>query len=146
MQYESTLNLCLYIHGILWIYKIFTSKISSDVFEMKQIIIETRLEPKSGILYMGNGEMVDVARNMVPTNEYPSEEKPTKPVVDKSHFQMVDNCKLLAYNILSTSSLYYYVPCTYLIFGFRQGIFIFLFSKLWSNTRAYHDRFSYCNY
>ena len=77
------------------------------MFELKQIIIETRLEPKSGILYMGNGEMVDVSRNMVQTNEYTTEERPTKPVVDKIHFQMVDNCKLLAYNILSISSLYY---------------------------------------
>ena len=50
---------------------------------------------------MGNGEMVDVARNMVPTNEYPSEEKPTKPVVDKNNFQMVDDCKLLANIVLS---------------------------------------------
>ena len=54
---------------------------------------------------MGNGEMVDVARDMAQTNEYPTEERPTKPVVDKSHFQMVDNCKLLANNFLSKSSL-----------------------------------------
>ena len=118
-------------------------KISSVVFDLNQIIIETRFEPQSGILYMGNGEMVDVARNMVTTHEYPTEERTTKPVVDKTHFHMVDNCKLSANDILSISSL---LSLTYLIFGFRQGIFIFLFSKLWSNTRAYHDRFSYCNY
>ena len=69
--------------------------------DLKQIVIETRFEPQSGILYMGNGEMLDVARNMVPTNEYPSEEKPTKPVVDKNNFQMVDDCKLLANIVLN---------------------------------------------
>ena len=83
-------------------------KISSDVFELKQIIIETRLEPKSGILYMGNGEMVDVARNMGQANEYPTQERPTKAIVDHSHFQMVDNCKLLANHILSIASFYYW--------------------------------------
>ena len=68
---------------------------------------------------MGNGEMVDVARNMVTTHEYPTEERPTKAVVDKTHFQMVDNCKLLAFNILSISSLYfmYHVPIWFLVFG-----------------------------
>ena len=75
------------------------------MFDLNQIIVETRFEPQSGILYMGNGEMVDVARNMVTTNEYPTEERPTKPIVDKTHFQMMENCKLLANNILSISSL-----------------------------------------
>ena len=81
--------------------------ISSNEFDFKQIIIKTRFEPQSGILYMGNGEMVDVARNMVTTHEYPTEERPTKPVVDKTHFQMVDNCKLLANHILRIASFYY---------------------------------------
>ena len=95
------------------------------MFELKQIIIETRLEPKSGILYMGNGEMVDVARNMGQANEYPTQERPTKAIVDNSHFQMVDNCKLLAYNILSISSLYYYLSdfwfsARYLYFPLQQ--------------------------
>ena len=76
-------------------------QISSVMFYLNRTIIETRFEPQSGILYMGNGEMVDVARNMVTTHEYPTEERTTKPVVDKTHFQMVDNCKLLANNILS---------------------------------------------
>ena len=77
------------------------------MFDLNQIIIETRFEPQSGILYMGNGEMVDVARNMATTHEYPTEERPTKPVVDKTHFQMVDNCKILANNILSISRFHY---------------------------------------
>ena len=67
------------------------------MFDLNQIIIETRFEPQSGILFMGNGEMVDVARNMVQTNEYLTEERPTKAIVDKTHFQMVDNCKLYMY-------------------------------------------------
>ena len=82
-------------------------QISSAMFYLNRTIIETRFEPQSGILYMGNGEMVDVSRNMVQTNEYPTEERPTKPVVDKIHFQMVDNCKLSANDILSISSFYY---------------------------------------
>ena len=77
------------------------------MFDLNQIIIETRFEPQSGILYMGNGEMVDVARNMGQANEYPTQERPTKAIVDNSHFQMVDNCKLLANHILSIASFYY---------------------------------------
>ena len=118
-------------------------QISSVMFYLNRTIIETRFEPQSGILYMGNGEMVDAARNMVTTHEYPTEERTTKPVVDKTHFHMVDNCKLSANDILSISS---HLAWSYLIFGFQQGVFIFLFSKLWSNTRAYYDRFSDCNY
>ena len=63
-------------------------------FDLKKIIIKTRFEPQSGILFMGNGEILDVARNMGQINEYPIEERPTKAIVDKTHFQMVDNCKL----------------------------------------------------
>ena len=85
--------------------------ISSVLFHLKQIIIETRFEPQSGILYMGNGATLDVARSMVPTNEYHTEERPTKTIVDKTHFQMVDNCKLLANHInplfLATSCRHY---------------------------------------
>ena len=95
------------------------------MFELKQIIIDFRFEPKSGILYMGNGEMVDVSRNMVQTNEYTTEERPTKPVVDKIHFQMVDNCKLLANDILSISSLFSIISdfrfsARYLYFSLQQ--------------------------
>ena len=82
--------------------------ISSVEFDFNQIIIESRFEPQSGILFMGNGEMVDVARNMVTTHEYPTEERTTKPVVDKTHFHMVDNCKLSANDILSISSFIYH--------------------------------------
>ena len=82
-------------------------KISSVEFDLNQIIIESRFEPQSGILFMGHGEMVDVARNMGQANEYPTQERPTKAIVDNSHFQMVDNCKLLANHILSIASFYY---------------------------------------
>ena len=96
------------------------------MFDLSQIIIETRFEPQSGILYMGNGEMVDAARNMVTTHEYPTEERTTKPVVDKTHFHMVDNCKLSANDILSISSLFsmelsdFRFSARYLYFSLQQ--------------------------